>query len=785
MLALVTALAFAAPDLTDAPVHEGLLPPGQFLTGDGALVLTHTDVHARVMADLAVVDVTQVFDNPFDHAIDATYVFPLPVDAGVRDMTVTCGERVIGSEILSKEEARKRYDQARSEGRRAALLEQQADNVFTQRVAGLCPGERVVVSLQYVEALEVEGGVHSFVFPTTLGPRFDPGTLQEPPLEPATRPGRDLSIRLEVDAGVPLESIWSDTFPIVVVGEDDLGADIELLEADALPNKDLHVSWTEAGAAPQATALATTGEDGEAYVSLSLVPPAAEHVQAPRARELLFVLDSSCSMNGEPWDTAVQTVEVALDRLRPGEAFNLVRFSDAAGAAFDRPVPATPETIAHARRWMQRFQGGGTQMSAGIIEALEQDGDPEALRMVLLLTDGYIGNEQTLFRVTREHLGPNDRIFALGVGASTNRLLLDGLAHHGRGAASYQLPGTPIDETVRTFYGRIDRPALTDLQVDWGDLGAEGVQLESPPDLFAGQPLHLVARLQGARRGEVTVRGRLAGRAWETTVPVDLADAVPHEAVSTLWARREIQALERDMDLSASTRQEGVTELALAHRLVSTYTSLVAVDSQPGGCRAEGDVDVPQLMPEGIDPQLAENSGLLGVLKGAPSPSPGLHSLGGAIGSGGLGTRGVGVGGGGGVAAGLGSIGSGASGYGSGGGTFGSSAPAASARSGQPVIMGSIDRSLIQKTLRRYMGQMRYCYERELQKDPTLAGKITMALTIGPDGSVLSASVDQSTMNHEPVESCLVSRFRRMRFPAPGGGGQVVVRYPLVFELKD
>jgi len=767
MLISTLALALAAPD---AAVHDELMPPGQFLSDTGSLVLTHTDVHARVMADLAVVDVTQVFDNPFDEAIDATYVFPLPVDAGIRDMTVSCGERVIGSELLSKAEAAERYEAARAAGKRAALLEQQTANVFTQKVAGLCPGERVTVTLQYVDPIEVEGGVHSFTFPTTLGPRYDPGDLEEPPMVPSTRPGRDLSMRLEVDAGAGLQSIWSDTFPIAVVGEDDRGADIELLELDALPNKDLHVSWTEATDEPQVAALATTTADGDRFVSLSLVPPAAEHVARPRPREVVFVLDSSCSMQGEPWDAAVQTVELALDRLRPGEAFNLVRFSDAAGAAFAQPVPATADNVATARRWMRSFQGGGTRMSAGIVEALDQPGDPEALRMVLLLTDGYIGNERSLFETTTEHLGDNDRIFALGVGSSVNRLLLDGLAHFGRGAASYQLPGTPIDETVRTFYGRIDRPALTDIEVDWGGLAAEGAQLDSPPDLFAGQPLHLVARIRGGQQGVVTVRGRLDGVPYQTAVDVDLSTATEHEAVSTLWARREIQSLERDVDLSTTARDEAITELALAHRLVSRTTSLVAVDSEPGGCGAAAEVDVPQLLPQGVPPELA-----------------GMNQGTGKGGVGGLGTRGAGIGGGG-SAAGLGSVGSvgsGASGYGSSSGTFGARRSVGRVATPKVTVMGSLDRSFIQKTIRRHLNAIRYCYQRALPKNPTLEGKLSVKLVIGEDGSVQSATVATSTLDDESVEQCVVRRFRRMVFPAPAGDGTIVVTYPLSFSLPD
>jgi len=755
-LSLLTLVALASEDL-----HA----PGQFVAGEGHLILTHTDVHAKVMADLAVVDLTQTFTNPFDHAVDATYVFPLPVEAGVRDMTVTCGERVIRSEILTKDAARKRYDEARSQGRRAALLEQQTANVFTQHVGGLCPGETVTVTLQYVEALSVVDGVHTFAFPTTMGPRYAPGDLEEPPLVPHRRSGRDLSLRLEVDAGVALQSIWSDTFPIAVLGEDDEGADIELLEADTLPNRDLHVAWTLATDVPQVSALAATDRRGERFVSLSVVPPAAEHATDPRPRELVFVLDSSCSMRGEPWQAAVDTVELALQRMRPEESFNLVRFSDAAGAAFPEPVPATPANVATATAWMQRFEGGGTAMSAGLVEALDQPGDPEALRMVLLLTDGYIGDERSFFGIARDHLRDNDRIFGLGIGSSVNRLLLDGLAHHGRGAAAYQLPGTPLDETVRQFYSRIDRPVLTDIEVDWGTLRPQGDTLEAPADLFAGQPLHLVAKVDGADHGVVTVRGLLAGQPYRTSVVVDLAEAPQHEAVPTLWARRQIQAIDRDLDEPLQARQEAVTGLALNHRLVSAYTSLVAVDDQVGACGASDTVDVPQLLPDGLDPAMAaRSSGMLGALQG----------------TGGLGTRGTGHGGG--AVGSIGGLGSGKSGYGGGGGTFGAKGRSSSTVKGEAaVVMGSLDKSLIQKVIQRHIGQIRYCYERELAKDPTLAGRLAVHFRVGADGKVVMAEItDASTLASEPMRQCVLGRVKRMTFPAPRA--TIEVTYPFVFS---
>ncbi len=154
-------------------------------------------------------------------------------------------------------------------------------------------------------------------------------------------------------------------------------------------------------------------------------------------------------------------------------------------------------------------------------------------------------------------------------------------------------------------------------------------------------------------------------------------------------------------------------------------------------------------------------------------------------GSGGLGSRGSGLGGGG-TAEGLGGLGtrgrgSGASGYGSGGGYFGSKAATPNLKSGTPAIEGQLDASVIDSVIRRHLAQIRYCYQRELNKDPSLSGKIVVKFTIAADGTVSDATIDSSTMNSEAVESCLCGRFLRFVFPEPEGGGIVVVTYPFVF----
>ena len=157
------------------------------------------------------------------------------------------------------------------------------------------------------------------------------------------------------------------------------------------------------------------------------------------------------------------------------------------------------------------------------------------------------------------------------------------------------------------------------------------------------------------------------------------------------------------------------------------------------------------------------------------------------MGSGGLGSRGSGFGGGG-SAEGLGGLGtkgrgSGASGYGSGGGNFGAKGEGGIGTiGGDPIILGALDKSLIDAVIKRKMNQIRYCYQRELTKNPSLGGKITVKFVIAKDGSVSKASIKSSTMGNKSVEGCIASRFMKFQFPQPKGGGIVIVSYPFIFQ---
>ena len=213
----------------------------------------------------------------------------------------------------------------------------------------------------------------------------------------------DLTVTVHIEEGLPIESLWSDTHDFVVE-EDEWGATISLLDS-ARRDRDVHLAWTMAGENPRGAAFAS--EDG--FVAVTLEPRVLEDVLSQQKWELLFVLDASGSMRGQPWETATSAVRLALYSMGSDDTFNLVRFSDESTGLFNAPVPANETNIAAAEQWLELYDGGGTQMEKGLIHSLKMPGDPEALRLILLLTDGYLGKEGDIFEIVRENIG-NSRL---------------------------------------------------------------------------------------------------------------------------------------------------------------------------------------------------------------------------------------------------------------------------------------------------------------------------------------------------------------------------------------
>jgi Ca-activated chloride channel homolog len=589
--------------------------------------LKHTDVKAQISGFLARVTVTQEFENPFKETIEAVYTFPLPQNAAVDDMTMLVGDRTVRGKIMRREEAEAVYEAAKNKGQTASLLNQERPNIFTQSVANILPGEKIKITINYVETLKYEDGSYEFVFPMVVGPRYVPGTptgasgngfapdtntvpdgskITPAPAPAGMRAGHDISLDVTLDAGVPIDALNSKTHDVTVERPDDRSARVTLKDLATIPNKDFILRYDVAGKKIEDAVLTHSSGTG-GFFTLILQPPERVTVEDVTPKEIVFVLDTSGSMNGFPIEKAKESMKLALDNLYPYDTFNLITFAGDTHILFPEPVPATKENLAKAQSFLETRQGsGGTEMMKAIKASLDPSDKQNHVRIVCFMTDGYVGNEFQIIDEVQKH--PNARVFSFGIGSSVNRLLLDNMARYGRGEVEYVGLNDDGSAAARRFHERVRNPLLTDISIDWNGLAVADVYPKSIPDLFSAKPVVITGRYAGNSKGTIRLKGKMSGRDFVREIPVDFSNAQSRDVLATLWARTRVDDL-MTQDFNGAQQgnmkddvKQSIIQLGLDYRLMTQFTSFVAVEEMivtDGGQPRR--IDVPVEVPEGVN----------------------------------------------------------------------------------------------------------------------------------------------------------------------------------------
>ena len=620
--------------------------------------LKHTDVKADIAGFIARVTVTQTFHNPYDEKIEAVYVFPLPHTAAIDDMTMTVGERRIVGLIKRRAEAQALYQEAIQQGKTASLLEQERPNIFTQSVGNIPPQDEVRIEISYVDVLAYDMGTYEFHFPMVVGPRYIPGTatsrtpklpdelqgkigeiesplegtpegadpsgtgvsadtdrvpdasrITPPVLKPGYRTAHDISLSVSLDAGVPIQDIEITNHMAAVTRAGASGATAVLSPADSIPNKDFVMKYGVAGKKPELAVLAHAKGPNPGYFMLMIQPKLdAELAEAP-PREIVFLVDVSGSMSGAPTKKVKETMHHFLRLTKPNDTLQVITFASRADRLFKKSVPATQANIEHALNFTEQVRGGGgTEMLKAIKLVLNEPVDPERVRIVVMFTDGYIGNEAEIITEVGRRAGDQIRFWTIGIGASPNRYLIDGVAKHGGGMAKVLELNTDPGPLVAEIADRIHRAQLAKIQIDWNELPVYETYPRRIPELWAGSPVIMFGRYATGGNKNIELSGSAEGKPVKYKLHVTLPETQPaRDVLSKVWARKKIEDLSAQLyttDLPEVI--EEITDIALNHRLMTQYTSFVAVDEndmQPVNqeAKAPRQVVVPVPLPEGTN----------------------------------------------------------------------------------------------------------------------------------------------------------------------------------------
>jgi len=614
------------------PFHARAAAPGDMQAGSLLMrmaegyetaTLLNTDVNIDVNGLVARVSVMQEFRNEGNEWVEGIYVFPLPEAAAVDHMRLYVGERFIEGEIREKEQARKEYEQAKQEGKKTSLVEQQRANLFTTSVANIAPGETVIVEIEYLENIHYDDGSFSLRFPMTLTPRYIPGeatndrkgngwspdtTLVEdaslitPPMVAASQ-GHRVSLQARINAGMPLEIIASRYHP-VNIGEETGHYTVSLANGRVSMDHDFELLWRPVpSAVPRGMAFSET-VDGEPYYLLMVMPPdTGEAVTARLPREMIFIVDTSGSMHGVSIEQARKALRRAIDGLQPGDQFNVIEFNSHPTALFGSSVSADTSNLATARNFVGRLQAnGGTEMRSALELALRTPSSEAYLRQIIFITDGAVGNEEGLFDLIADRLG-SARLFTVGIGSAPNSWFMRKAAETGRGTFTTISALHEVGEKMDRLFRKLEHPQVTNINLQWPGGTLVDSYPSVVPDLYLGEPVSVRVKASGQfRPGDVLqISGDSVAGAWST----DLALSVDKSSsgVAALWARARIgDLLEKERrGADADETRAAIVATGLRHHLVSKHTSLVAVDKTP--VRLAGDLltqeQVPNLMAHG------------------------------------------------------------------------------------------------------------------------------------------------------------------------------------------
>ncbi|MEM1198987.1 MAG: VIT and VWA domain-containing protein [Pseudomonadota bacterium] len=606
-----------------------------------------TEVTGDVQGDLASITVRQTFVNPTNVPMNARYLFPLNKDAAVHAMQMRIGDELISAKIAKRAKARTTYEKAKAKGKSAALLEQHRPNMFTQEIANLMPGAPVVITLKYSQVVPRIDNAYELRVPLVVGPRYIPQREATAPKtvahddEPAPQKPKTttsggwqfgpvpayppvaglrlpttvlkdrVSLKLKLASGIPVRDISSGSHKLSMTG-DEGEKTISLVGGKTLDNRDFVLRYTLAGEQPQAGLLAHKS-GGEGTFSLLIEPPKVPQDADITRREMVFVLDTSGSMSGQPMAASRTFMRHALKTLRPGDAFRIIRFSNNASEFSPAALPATPQNVAAGTAYVNAITaGGGTEILSGLKRAYARPPATNVLRIVVFLSDGYVGNEAEILKLVAGSVGKG-RLYSFGVGAAVNRYLVSEMARLGRGISRIIDPTMNSQEEAVKFATRLDMPVLTDIKINWGSLAPKEVTPSILPDLFAGDSLRVLGRFSKTGSHQIDITGHVNGRRVKLPLKLDLSAAADgtSNTIPLIWARSRIADHMRETMIPKRIRPSGVTDaeieqrvtkLGLAHSLVTRWTSFVAVSEKvvnPNPAISQ-DADVPVPVVKGV-----------------------------------------------------------------------------------------------------------------------------------------------------------------------------------------
>ena len=561
-----------------------------------ALFLKSTKTDAKITGSIANVKVEQVYVNTSRKIYDAIYIFPGSTRAAVYGLDMTIGKRVIHATVKEREEARREFDAAREEGKRATLLEQDRPNVFKMEVANIRPGDTIKVDMFYTELLEYRDGEYEFVYPTIVGPRYsnqEEGFVTQSLAQLMFQQKPEFDLNVTIESPVPIQSLAA-SHKVKTTRESLTVMNVALNDPKGTePGADFILKYGLQGGAVE-SGLTLYDHGDEKFFLMMMQPPKKPAEVEIMPREYIFIVDVSGSMYGFPLEVSKTILRKLISSLKPTDRFNVLLFESSNSMLSNSSLPATEENIKRAIRVIDNQQGsGGTELYPALKRAFSYK-DPKLenyARTFIIATDGYVTIESKAFQLIANNTDKANFI-PLGIGTSVNRYLIEGMAYAGASEPFIIESQTEAEAVGDKLIKTISQPLLSEISIDWNGLDVYDVYPQKIPNIFTERPIVVFGKYKGNTQGGISIKGKTAQGAFHRTIGKTEIIKSENEALRYLWARNKIKYLsdyascfevgtngwDYPEQASEKNKQE-VTQLGLKYNLLTAYTSFLAVDN--------------------------------------------------------------------------------------------------------------------------------------------------------------------------------------------------------------
>ena len=555
-------------------------------TENAVIPLKSSKTTVNISGAIAHVQVTQVYQNNGARPIEAKYVFPLSTQAAVHKMQMTIGNRIVYAKIFEKQEAQKVYETALNEGKRAAKLDQDRPNVFKMNVGNIMPGDEIAIDIYYTEILIPVNGEYQFVAPSVVGPRFTgESTEHEESINmPYTAKGIadsvDFDITVTLNAGMIIQNVNSTTHKVNVDFPNAKTAEVLLSEENENPsNRDFILNYSLRGNQIQTGLLLYESRD-ENFFTYQMEPNKNVVLDDIPAREYLFIVDVSGSMNGYPLEISKELMRNLLCGLRMTDTFNVQLFASSSTVFSPVSVEINEQNIEAAIHFLSDGQGGGgTELLSALKFAYKLPSKEIGVaRSMVIITDGYVSVEKEAFELIANNLDQAN-VFTFGIGSSVNRYLIEGMAKVSNSESFIATTSEDAQKVAKDFAKYIATPLLTGVKIESKGFDMYDLAQKSIPDVFAARPVVIHGKYRGKAEGKIIVTGYQGKKRFREVYNVsDGHLSTSNKALGYLWARNKIAELDDYHKLFNEDVKAEVIALGLKYNLLTNYTSFVAVD---------------------------------------------------------------------------------------------------------------------------------------------------------------------------------------------------------------